>query len=382
LAYGDALSSEAREDGNVPVVGSGGVSGTHDKSNFGAPGIVVGRKGSYGSIHWIPSGGFAIDTAYYIDKRLTSVHLKWLYYVLQAVDLRGPSQDVGVPGLSRDAAYNVLVPSPPPLEEQRRIAEFLDAETTRIDQLITLRQRLTNLLAERDNALRDGLVDKLFSSEGAVPLRRVALGIEQGTSPQCDAVPRELGEWGVLKLSAVKQGVFNPSENKRLPDDISPIEDFAVRPGDLLITRANTPNLVGDAAVVGEDSSQLLLPDLIYRVQLTGEMTAEFLMHVALSGRTRSLVEAVARGSSQTMVKLRGEDIKSWPVPRASSAQQARLVREIERGTARTQKLRQVLDQQITMLAERRQALITAAVTGQFNVTTSSGRNVTEGVSA
>jgi type I restriction enzyme S subunit len=352
----------------------------HNESNFHAPGIVIGRKGSYGSVHWIASSGFAIDTAYYIDDRLTSVNLRWLYYVLQAVDLRGPSQDVGVPGLSREAAYNVLVPSPPPLEEQGRIVDFLDAETSRIDGLVTLRHRQVNLLAERNSALRDSLIDKLFATEGEVPLRRVVLGIEQGESPQCDAVPREMGEWGVLKLSAVKQGVFNPSENKRLPDDVSPTKGYEVQPGDLLVTRANTPSLVGDAAVVCEGSSWLLLPDLIYRVRLTGQMSAKFLMHVALSGRTRSLVESVARGSSQSMVKLRGEDIKSWPIPRASHAQQAELVQEIQRGTTGTQKLRQVIDQQIALLTERRQSLITAAVTGQFDVTTASGRHVTEGV--
>lgn len=270
----------------------------------------------------------------------------------------------------------------PPVEEQRRIADFLDGETVLIDQLATLRGNLSRLLTERDEALRDSLVNELFATEGEMPLRRVSHGIEQGESPQCDSVPRDVGEWGVLKLSAVKRGFFNGSENKRLPDHISPTRKHEVQPGDLLITRANTPSLVGDAAIVGEHSSQLLLPDLIYRIRLTKEMSAEFLLHVALSGRTRSLIEAVARGSSQSMVKLRGEDIKSWPVPRANRAQQAELVQEMQRGIAGTQRLRQMIKRQIALLSERRQALITAAVTGQFDVSTASGRNVTEGVSA
>ncbi|MET8490888.1 hypothetical protein ABZW51_08790 [Streptomyces cellulosae] len=382
LAYGDALASEARGDGIVPVVGSGGVSGTHDKSNFGAPGIVVGRKGSYGSIHWVPSAGFAIDTAYYIDEGLTSANLRWLYYVLQAVDLRGPSQDVGVPGLSREAAYAMLVPDPPPLAEQRRIADFLDAETARIDKLVSFQERLYDLLIERDNSLRDGLLHKLFETEGEAPLRRVTLGIEQGTSPQCETTPASRGEWGVLKLSAVKRGRFDHAENKRLPDEVTPATAYEVKAGDLLVTRANTPSLVGDVAVVGEGASQLLLPDLIYRVRLTDTVSAEFIAQVALGRRTRALIEATARGSSQSMVKLRGEDIKSWPIPKIGKPQQAEFLHAIRQGTAQTQHLRSLVQRQLALLTERRQALITAAVTGQFDITTAGGRNVTEGVSA
>ncbi|MEU7018427.1 hypothetical protein [Streptomyces sp. NPDC046385] len=334
-------------------------------------------------MHWMPSGGFAIDTAYYIDGRLTSANLKWLYYVLQAVDLKGPSQDVGVPGLAREAAYQVSVPEPPPLDEQRRIADFLDIQTTRIDRLAGLRDSLKARLDERDRALRDSLVNRLAENVGEAPLRRFTTRIEQGASPQCDAVPRENdGEWGVLKLSAVKRGRFNPAENKRLPTDVDPAVAYQVGPGDLLVTRANTPGLVGDAAVVVGEQRKLLLPDLIYRVGLMPEMNAHFVAEVALSGRVRSLIEAVARGSSQSMVKLRGEDIKAWPVPLASSAQQAALVEQLRSGMEATGSLRNVIARQTVLLAERRQALITAAVTGQFDVSTASGRNVTEGITA
>ncbi|MFE4384036.1 hypothetical protein ACFRPD_31290, partial [Streptomyces cyaneofuscatus] len=145
-------------------------------------------------------------------------------------------------------------------------------------------------------------------------------------------------------------------------------------------SRANTPALVGDAAVVGSDHAKLLLPDLIYRVVLSPGMDAKYVAQVALSGRVRTLIESVARGSSQSMVKLRGEDIKNWPIPAASSAQQAEVVKEIERETGVTERLRNATSSLIRLLAERRQALITAAVTGQFDVSTASGRNVTDGV--
>ncbi|MGW2121368.1 restriction endonuclease subunit S [Streptomyces sp. NPDC001758] len=398
LTNGYVFNSADRSDEGTPIIRIENLNGSPnfncstlslpDKYRVEARNLLFSWSGnpgtSFGPYLWTEPG------EHYLNQHIFKVGVhgcdpRWLYWALKAathwIERELTSGMIGMVHVTKEDLAGVPIPVPP-VVEQRRIAEFLDVETSRIDRLVSLRQKLASLLTERDKALRDDLIDKLFATQGEVPLRRVAQGIEQGASPQCEAVPREMGEWAVLKLSAVKQGVFNPYENKRLPDNVSPNEDYAIRPGDLLITRANTPNLVGDAAVVGEDSSRLLLPDLIYRVRLTGEMSAEFLMHVTLSGRTRSLVEAVARGSSQSMVKLRGEDIKSWPVPRASREQQAALVQEIERGTAGTQKLRLVIDQQVATLMERRQALITAAVTGQFDVSTASGRNVTEGASA
>ncbi|MFE2591360.1 restriction endonuclease subunit S [Streptomyces anthocyanicus] len=270
----------------------------------------------------------------------------------------------------------------PSLDEQRRIADFLDAETARIDRLASLYSQLTSLLTEREHAVRDSIVEKLHSNYGTIPLRRLITRIDQGSSPQCEAIPRQVeADWGVLRLSAVKQGRFEASENKRLPDHELPDKSYVLKRGDFLVTRANTPNLVGDVAVVNEDPHHLLLPDLIYRVRPSDGVSADFLAQVALGRRVRSFIASVARGSSQSMVKLRGEDIRDWPIPHVPEDQQSKLVREVAQQTDSSARLQGTVKRQLTLLAERRQALITAAVTGQFDVTTANGRNVTEGVS-
>ncbi|MGH2875820.1 MAG: hypothetical protein ACRDLV_06180 [Solirubrobacteraceae bacterium] len=275
--------------------------------------------------------------------------------------------------------YRMWLPS---LGEQRRIADFLDAETARIDRTEELLRELIGKLVERENAIRDELFDKISAEHGELPFRRFITRIEQGQSPQCDATTRQSpDEWAVLKLSSVKRGNFDPNEHKRLPEHVSRKGMLEVARGDFLVTRANTPNLVGDVAVVRESADRLLLPDLIYRVSLTEEASPDFLAQVALSRRVRSYVESVARGSSQSMVKLRGEDIKSWPVPNATSSQQSAAIRTIEQSKLISTRLRQLMLRQGELLAERRQALITAAVTGQFDVSAADGHSLNSGVS-
>lgn len=258
----------------------------------------------------------------------------------------------------------------PNLDEQRRIADFLDAETTKIDDLLSAQVSVSRVLDQRDRSVRDILVDELSCKVGELPLRRFTSKVEQGSSPTCENYPRESEEWAVIKLSAVRGGIFFPEENKRLPEDVLPLQKYELRDGDLLMSRANTPELVGDVAVVTGGKSRLLLPDLIYRIELDRDIRAEFAAQVLLSTKVRGLIQAAARGSSQSMVKLRGEDIRELPIPRANDQQQRAMISAIEEQLAPSAQLRALIGRQLDLLAERRQALITAAVTGQIDVTT------------
>ncbi|WP_406071351.1 restriction endonuclease subunit S [Streptomyces sp. NBC_01020] len=270
----------------------------------------------------------------------------------------------------------------PPLEQQRRIADFLDTETAHIDRLVDLQKRVVDRLNEREVAQLDNAIDELISRSATVPLRRFVWSVDQGVSPQCEALTASDDEWGVLKVSCLRPGMFNPGENKRLPDDIEPERSSEVREGDLLITRANTPQLVGSTAVVPKVRSKLLLSDKIFRVRLSEGVMPEFVAAIARGSRIRSLCAAGSNGASQSMANIRFEEVKAWPVPSVQKATQKEFVERITRTREQLDALRPLVDRQIALLSERRQALITAAVTGQFDVSTASGRNVTDGVQA
>lgn len=176
MEYGDALAQEIREEGGVPVFGSNGVTGTHTSANTLAPAIIVGRKGSFGKVTWTDAPGFCIDTAYYIDKRHTGCHLRWLFWALQTLGLDVHSEDTGVPGLSREKAYQAKLPVPS-FVEQQRIANFLDEQTARIDALIAEKERLLQCLDElRDATCRSAFTRGLVSKTPLVESGEQFLG--------------------------------------------------------------------------------------------------------------------------------------------------------------------------------------------------------------
>lgn len=280
----------------------------------------------------------------------------------------------------------ILLPLPP-LAEQRAIAAFLDAETARIDALIAKQAALVTLLQEKRRALISHAVTKGLDPAapmrdsgvawlGAVPagwevkrLKYCLLSLDQGWSPQCENRPAEGNEWGILKVGCVNGNTFDPTENKALPDDLEPIESLIVCLGDVLISRANTRELVGSAAVVSQDHPNLLLCDKLYRLRIDPKQsTPEYVTLILRTPMVRVQMEVDATGASQSMQNISQSTIRNLvfvfpPVP-----EQIVLLNQITSETAQIDTLIAKAEAFSAVLREHRTALIAAAVTGQIDV--------------
>jgi len=257
----------------------------------------------------------------------------------------------------------------PPLDEQRRIADFLDDRVACIDQIITARRQQSAAVGRMSHAALSALLDEVGSRYGLAPLRRFCGGIEQGSSPVSDDRPAGPGEPGVIKTSAIQMGVFRAEQNKVMPADcVDP--RYLIRSGDLLVTRGSgSAELVGDAAVAVVPSDLMLyLSDLTYRIRLL-ELDPVFTSLSIISARGRAELGARVRQGSGP-AKARGEDILSIPVPAAPSADQMAIARRASSDRTTMEKRRQQLDLSIARLSEYKQSLITAAVSGELDVST------------
>lgn len=143
LHYGKALPDRIRMAGAFPVYGSGGIVGSHNKPLVDGPGIVVGRKGSIGSVFLERRGFWPIDTVYYVEPKHGVLDLRFTYYLLRSLPLATMNSDAAVPGLNRDRALDVEV-FVPPINQQRHIASILSA----YDDLIENNTRRIAILEE------------------------------------------------------------------------------------------------------------------------------------------------------------------------------------------------------------------------------------------
>src|SRR5690606_33352535 len=105
---------------------------------------------------------------------------------------------------------------------------------------------------------------------------------------------------GVLKTSAVFGGIFRPSENKEVDARDLDRVSCPVRAGSLIVSRMNTKQHLGIAAVVREDHHNLYLPDRLWAVTFNGA-DPRFIDWYTKTDAYRAQVEAVSVGTSASM---------------------------------------------------------------------------------
>ena len=227
------------------------------------------------------------------------------------------SQGANLPRVNASAFDRIRIPVPT-LSEQKRIATIFE-EANSVSRLYSeFEAQLQRLIP--------AIFDDLFKAflNGSVPCEHLKLGellseIKTGWSPNAEEFPASDGNWGILKLSAVTFGRYNPLENKSLPHSEEPRPDLEVKSGDVLISRKNTRELVGATVFVWETPPKLMIPDLIFRLALKAAAPVgphylwALLSHPEFRPRVRQLA-AGAAGSMPNIPKNRLEKLRI-PIP-------------------------------------------------------------------
>lgn len=151
-----------------------------------------------------------------------------------------------------------------------------------------------------------------------------------GWSPSCDPRPRAANEWGVLKVSAVSWGVYQPEENKTLPASLEARPEHEVAEGDFLVSRANTAELVARSVVVEKTPAHLMLSDKIVRLKLTSLCERLYVNLANSAPLARDYYSRVAGGTSSSMKNVSREQILNLPLALPPLAEQHRIVAKVD----------------------------------------------------
>jgi len=299
--YGKSLPSSQREPGLARVYGSNGPVGTHAECLVPGPAIVVGRKGSYGEVHFSEGPLWPIDTTYYVDGTSTDCDLRWLHYLLKYLPLTSLNRAAAVPGLNREDAYRLPILLPP-LEEQRRIAAILD----KADTLRRKRKRALELL----DSLTQSIFVEMFGEESnLVELADICSRITDGThqSPKwaSEGIPfLFVSNVRNQRLSFETKKFVSESEYVRLTRH-TPIDR-----GDVLYTAVGT---YGNAAVVDVDKKFVFQRHIAHIKPLKCKIDPIYLALALEAPVVRGQADRDARGVAQKTVTL--DCLKRFLVP-------------------------------------------------------------------
>jgi type I restriction enzyme, S subunit len=140
LKRGYDLASREREPGDVPIISSSGKSGSHSKAMAKAPGVVTGRYGTIGLVHYVETPFWPLNTTLYVQD-FKGNDPRFVYYLLKTVSYRDYLDKAAVPGINRNDVHRAKV-CLPPVAEQKSIANTLVC----LDKRIELIRRESNSL--------------------------------------------------------------------------------------------------------------------------------------------------------------------------------------------------------------------------------------------
>ena len=201
LKRGYDLPSYERREGPVPIVSSSGITGRHTEAKVKGPGVVIGRYGTLGEVHYITKDYWPLNTALYV-RDFKGNCPRFINYLLRSLDFTAYSDKAAVPGLNRNDLHTARIVLPP-LAEQYAIAHILGT----LDDKIELNRRMNETLEAMARALfKSWFVD-------FYPVRAKAAGRDPGLpQPLADLFPNsfedsELGEiprgWRVTNWGAL-----------------------------------------------------------------------------------------------------------------------------------------------------------------------------------
>ena len=143
--YGKNLPAKKRNSGgSIPVYGSNGVTGYHDEAYVNEPGLIIGRKGTVGSVEFCDKPFWPIDTTFFIPESSVD-NISYLYYLFKSIEFKRVSADSAVPGLNRDAAYSIKVKIPHNPNDRTAIVDVLQVLDNRIKLSIQMCETLEKI---------------------------------------------------------------------------------------------------------------------------------------------------------------------------------------------------------------------------------------------
>lgn len=321
---------------------------------------------------WPVSGtteDLVVSTAFAVLSPRANLDARFLGWLAQSdvviEEIVARSVGVSYPALNGLEVGDIRVPVPEP-REQRVIADYLDTEAEQIDSIVGRRRRQRQLLDEREFGI---LSLALVPSD--VPMARLGFKATVQTGLTVDA-QRDLGSDSVsrpyLRVANVQHGWLELDSVTDITVPRSLAERCTLRVGDVLMTEGGDLDKLGRGTMWRGELAGALHQNHVFAVRPDpAHLDAEYLALLTRTAHARAYFEKTGTRTTN-LASTNAEKILALPIPDIDFSVQKHLVRQVSERLAGIPELQTGIDRQVECLLERRQALITAAVTGQLEL--------------
>ena len=331
-----------------------------------------------------PPENLIVSTGFAVVRPSSILHPKFCKYALKEPSFIHEviSRSVGVsyPAINSYELGDIRV-SIPPFAVQEQIADFLDYETTRLDSLISAKENYLTIIAEKRRALITSSVTRGINPKvklknsgiswfGEIPehwttmrLKYIAevrggltLGKAYGSA--------KLTEYSYLRVANVQDGHLNLTNIKTVWVPEMEAESCLLQAGDVLMNEGGDDDKLGRGCVWPGTISPCLHQNHVFAVR-PKKVLPEWLDAWTSTQTAKSYFQSRAKRATN-LASISASNIKELPVPLPPEDEQLTILEHIKAGTAKLDALKTATELTITLLRERRTALIAAAVTGKI----------------
>lgn len=352
--------------------------------------LLLSRAGTIGRSYLVPEVAAGMTFAGFLVRfrPRTSADPRYLSYAIQSSrvqhQIEAQAVTSTISNFNADRYANLELPDLG-VGEQRRIADFLDDRVSRIDRIIAARREQIELVAESSSRLSYDVVrgatvpgarrDSHLDWLGDIPATWGVLSVGSQYTVELGKMLDDKRQTGVHRLpylrnTNVQWDEISVDDLKEMDIPESEYTRYTVRPGDLLICEGGQP---GRSAIWDGRIAPLGFQKALHRARSRGRSASGWLLECL---RVAVDLDVFAEASGQTTIAhLTNEQLRSQRFPFPDGDVQTGLLDELDKRRGPMTSIINGLDESIGLLTEYKSSLITAAVTGELDVSTA-GSNI------
>jgi type I restriction enzyme S subunit len=384
------LSAEERgaRKGEYPYYGASGIIDYVDDYLFDEETILFGEDGANliarsSPLAFLAKGKYWVNNHAHILRTKDGVNDYWVM-CLENIDVTTVVSGSAQPKLTAEALGDLNIVYPPTISERKKIANFLDHETAKIDTLIDKQQQLITLLKEKRQAVISHAVTKGLNPSapmrdsgvewlGEVPAlwKPIKFGITNASAVLGGNYIAGEGEDGipVIKMGNLGRGIVNLKKVESLPRNETFENEHILKEGDFLFNTRNSLDLVGKVAIWRGELERAVYNSNILRITFYDKFvdSAAYVNYLFNSHLGLSQLRLIAKGTT-SVAAIYYKELSSLVFAFPPLGEQQKIANFLDHETAKIDTLIDKQQQLITLIQEKRSALISAAVTGKIDV--------------
>ncbi|EPT9380033.1 MULTISPECIES: restriction endonuclease subunit S [Proteus] len=353
------------DEGKFSVYGGNGIAGRYNDFNLSGSNIIIGRVGALcGNVRLVNGDIWVTDNAFFIKEYKVDILKEYLAQVLSALNLGETANKAAQPVISYKGIKDLVIPYPP-LDEQKRIVEKLDALLTRIDTAIEhLQESVTLADALSQNGL-DVYFAELTETNPELTLSKLADFISGYAFKSGDFT----SESGIKPIKITNVGVNEFSENAEefLPASYeSEYQRFAAKTNDIVIALTR-PIINGGLKVcrVPESYSGALVNQRVAAITSKNKHVLDFIYLYLQSSRTKNYVLEKSKSLNQPNLSITDLKNLALPLP-ANDKAIAKAVADCNALISKARKSKAEISEKITMMQQLKASILDSAFKGEL----------------